>query len=111
MKNDTFTITILAPGVVLNAKAISIPIRKLITDTIDEVITTPLKLLHILIAVSDGMTIRLEIKRVPIIIIPKTTVTAVRTAKIRLYTSGLTPVALAKLSSNVTENILLYSTI
>jgi len=74
----------LAPGVVLHARAISIPSKKLITDTIAAVITTPLKLLHIRIAVSDGITIRLDMRSEPIIIIPRTTVTAVRTANTRL---------------------------
>lgn len=83
-KNTAFTITMLAPGVVFIKRAINIPIKKLITDINADVITTPLKLLHTLIAVREGITIRLDIKREPIIIIPRTTVTAVRTAKIIL---------------------------
>ena len=98
----------LAPGAVLKMSEMNIPKRKLITDTAPDTKTTPLKLVHTRIAVSVGITIRLEMSSEPIIIIPSTTVTEVSTAKIMLYTAGLTPVALAKLSSNVTENILLY---
>lgn len=106
-KNAAFTITMLAPGVVFMRSAINIPVKKLITEIIADIITTPLKLLQTLIAVNDGITIRLDIKREPIIIIPRTTVIAVSTAKIMLYIPAFTPVALAKFSSNVTAKILL----
>ena len=102
-----FTITMLAPGVVFISRAVNIPIKKLTTDIIADVITTPLKLLHTLIAVRVGITIRLDIKSEPIIIIPRTTVTAVSTAKIILYIPEFTPVAFAKFSSKVTAKILL----
>ena len=74
----------LAPGAVLKSREIIIPIRKLTTDTAPDVSTTPLKLLHMRIAVRVGITIRLDMSRAPIIIIPSTTVTAVRTANIIL---------------------------
>ena len=74
----------LAPGAVLNSRDAVIPIRKLAAETAPEVSTTPRKLLHIRIAVSVGITIRLDMSSAPIIIIPRTTVIAVRTAKIIL---------------------------
>ena len=67
---------------------------------------TVLNLLHIRMAESDGKTIRLDINSVPIILIPSTTVIAVRSASIIFYISLFVPVALAKFSSKVTANIL-----
>ena len=80
--------------------------QKQTTDRIPEDHTTPRKLLNILIDVSAGKIIRLEINIAPIIRIPRTMVTAVSTAIRTLYRETLTPVALAKLSSKVTANIL-----
>ena len=70
--------------------------------------TTFLKLEQSLMDVSAGKTIRLEIRRVPIILIPTTIVTAVSTAIRVLKKSTLMPVALAKSSSKVMANIILY---
>lgn len=47
-------------------------------------------------AVRAGNTIRLEIRRVPIILMPRTTVTAVRMAIITLYFRESVPVAEAR---------------
>ena len=55
--------------------------------------------------VSAGKMIRLEIKSAPIIRIPRTIVTAVSTAISVLYIPALTPVAWAKVSSNVMAKI------
>jgi len=56
------------------------PTKKHERDTIDDEITTALKLLNSLIEVRDGKIIRADIRRVPIILIPRTIVTAVREA-------------------------------
>ena len=50
------------------------------TDTTAHITVTPLKLLHTRIEVSAGKIIRLEISSAPIILMPTTTVRAVRTA-------------------------------
>ena len=70
--------------------------------------TTLLKLEQSLMDVSAGKTIRLEIRRVPIILIPTTIVTAVNTAINVLKKSTFIPVARAKSSSKVMANIILY---
>ena len=57
-------------------------------------------------AVSAGKIIRLEISIAPIMRIPSTMVTAVRTANRMWYQPTRTPVALAKFSSKVTANTL-----
>ena len=56
------------------------PMQKQITDKIPEDHTTPLKLLNTRMEVSAGKMIRLEISIAPIIRIPSTMVTAVKTA-------------------------------
>lgn len=56
------------------------PVIKQITEITAEVITTDLKCLHTRIADSAGNIIRLEINNAPIILIPKTIVTAVKNA-------------------------------
>lgn len=81
--------------------------KKQETDKIEEQMITDLKLLKILIEVSAGKMIRLDMRRVPIIRIPTTTVTAVSTAIRELYPPAFIPVALEKDSSKVTANILL----
>ena len=68
---------------------------------------TPRKVLHTRMDVSAGKMIRLEISSAPIMRIPRTMVTAVRTAIRVLYRLAFTPVASANVSSNVMANILL----
>ncbi len=81
------------------------PIKKAKIDTTTEDTTTDLKVLNTLIEVRAGKIIKLDINIAPIILIPKTIVMAVKKAIRILYIDTLTPVALAKLSSKVTENI------
>lgn len=50
---------------------------KQIIDVITDTHAKPLKLFVSFLAITAGNTIRLEIKRVPIILIPKTTTNAV----------------------------------
>ena len=56
------------------------PMQKQITDKIPEDHTTPLKLLNTRMEVRAGKIIRLEISIAPIIRMPSTMVTAVKTA-------------------------------
>ena len=70
----------LAPTGMSSEYEMTIPRKKHIVETIPEQITTPLKLEKSLIAVSDGKTIRLDMRRDPIIRMPTTMVTAVRIA-------------------------------
>ena len=105
INTDTFTNTTLAPGGAEQIKDITIPKRKHTTDMMAEDTVTALKLLNIRIDERAGNIIRADMSRVPISLIPKTTVTAVRRAMSILYIPVLTPVAAAKDSSKVTENI------
>ena len=57
-----------------------IPTKKQNTEMIADVIISPLKLFVIFLAVIAGKIIKLEIKSVPIILMPKTTVKAVKKA-------------------------------
>ena len=70
-----------------------------------ELITTPLKLLQINIELIAGKTTSAEIMTAPIISIPITMVTAVKTDVSILYRLVFTPVAYAKSSSKVSANI------
>jgi len=97
----------LAPAGVEKAKDAIIPKKKQTIDTIDEEITTDLKLLHTLIEVRAGKIIRLDISIVPMILIPTTIVIAVKNAMSILYPFTFVPVAFAKFSSKVTAKILL----
>ena len=106
VNTTTFTTTTLAPGAVSIISEMNNPVRKQSTETIPEQITTERKLLHSLIDVRAGKIIRLEINNEPIIIIPSTIVIAVKTAISILYILIFMPVALEKLSSKVTANIL-----
>ena len=75
-KNVKFTITTLAPdGKLGNKKKAS---KKLVIEINAEVITTTLNFLNILIEVSAGKMIKLEINNVPMILIPSTIITAVK---------------------------------
>ena len=70
----------LAPTGVLQRYDAVIPRKKHVTESIDDVIITLLKVLQTCIDVSAGKIIRLEIRSVPIILIPSTTVRAVSMA-------------------------------
>lgn len=82
------------------------PIVKFTTANIAEQIVTDKKLLNILIEVNAGKIIKLEINIAPIILIPITTATAVKTDISVLYIPTFTPVAFEKFSSKVTAKTL-----
>ena len=107
IKKNKLTTTTLAP----NGKDVKTK-KAIKNDTIeikaDENITC-LNFLNTCIDESAGKIIILEISNVPIILIPITIVIAVRDANKILNDLVCIPVALANDSSNVTENILLYS--
>ena len=77
------------------------PMIKVSTEIAAELITTALKFLNNLIAVTVGTTIIADIIMAPTSFIPTTTVTAIRTDKSILNALVLTPHALAKDSSKV----------
>ena len=83
-KRIILSMTMLAPGGVLCIKEKYIPITKHTTDIIAERQITAKNLLLIRIAERDGNTIRLDMSKAPIILMPKTTVIEVRSAKIIL---------------------------
>lgn len=70
--------TIEAPVGILKIKDSSIPIMKQIADIIADNTTRDLKLLESFFAVKAGNIMRLEISKVPIILMPITTVKAVK---------------------------------
>jgi phage-related minor tail protein len=70
-----------------------------------EQIVTLLKVLKRRIADRAGKMTRAEIRSVPTKLMAKTIMTAIVTARIRLYVLALMPVAVAKSSSKVTEKI------
>ncbi len=72
--------TTLAPVGRFTEKDKIIPTKKQNTEIIEDIIIRPLKLFVIFLAVMAGKIIKLEIKRVPIILMPKTTVKAVKRA-------------------------------
>ena len=78
-----------------------------IMENITEQIITDLKLLNIRIADRAGNIIRAEVRSEPTKFIARTITSAVTMAIIILYCPALIPVAVAKLSSKVTANILL----
>ena len=85
----------------------SIPAAAQKIEIAPEKITTGRKLLNIRIAERAGKITKAEISKEPTKFIASTIISAVITAINRLYAPALTPVALAKLSSKVTANILL----
>ena len=101
-----FATTTLAPAGMEKAYEQTNPAVKLIIDNMAEHTVTDKKLLKTLIDVNAGKIIKLEISMAPIIFIPITTVTAVKTDISVLYIPTFTPVAFEKLSSNVTANTL-----
>lgn len=78
------TITIQAPVGTEYKYEINTPATKQKIDKITDKITVVKNLLQIRIAVSDGKAIRLDIRSVPIILIPRVTVIAVKIAIIML---------------------------
>lgn len=70
-------------------------------------ITTDLNLLKYWHDDIVGKIIKLDINKAPISLIPSTTTTEQRLAKIMLYKLVLIPIDLANFSSNVIANILL----
>ena len=101
------TATIVEPTGVPAVIEISIPNSAQNTDSKAEHIVTDLKLLNTRMAESAGNMTSAEIKSEPTRFMARTIITAVVTAIIRLYSPALTPDALANVSSNVTEKILL----
>ena len=104
---NRFITTIVEPTGVPANIAIIIPRLAENTDNIAEQTVTDLKVLNILIADISGNITNADISSDPTRFIAKTTITATITAIIKLYASVFIPVAFAKLSSNVTLNILL----
>ena len=82
------------------------PIQKLTSEIAREQRVTALNDLKTLIAESAGNTIRADIRRVPISLIPITTVREVKTARRFSVCHVFEPVTFEKSSSKVTENIL-----
>lgn len=101
--------TIVGPTGALVSTAIIIPAKAHTTEITAEEIITLRKLPNILIADKAGHIISADMRSEPTRFIASTIITAVITAIMRLYTDARVPVAQANVSSNVTENILLYS--
>ena len=99
------TTTVAPTGVESRYDPVS-PRQKHMTESPAAKHTTERKLLNTRIADSAGKMMRLESSIAPIMRIPSTTVSAVRTDRIVLYVPTRTPVARAKDSSNVTEKSL-----
>ena len=106
IKTIKFTITIVAPVGVEFIYDIISPIIKVKIDMITLDITTLLNFLNISIDESVGNIIKLDIRSDPISLIPRTTTTEHRHAKIALYKSVFIPIDLANFSSKVMANIL-----
>ena len=104
MNSTKFTITIIAPVLMLYMYDKYIPIKNDTTLIIAELIITFLNDLNILIDVNAGKMIILLISITPIILIPTTIINAVNTAIIFVYLFAFKPLAFAKFSSNVTTN-------
>ena len=106
MKKITmFATTIVAPtGVEKSIEAI-IPTNAAATEITAEQIITPLKLFCTCIAERAGNTIKADVKSAPTMFMARTIITAVIRAMIRLYVFVLMPVAFAKFSSKVIENM------
>ena len=106
-KTTISTATIVGPIGVLKAKDSTIPVAVQLTETIAELIVTDLNDLKIRILLNAGKMMRADINNEPTKFIAITMIMAVTTAINKLYRLALTPVALAKFSSNVTAKILL----
>jgi IS5 family transposase len=79
-KNTALTATTLAPAGTDSRKDAVMPVKKHTTETAAEQRTTALKLLHIRMDVRAGKIMRDEMSSVPIMRMPTTIVTAVRSA-------------------------------
>ena len=101
------TATIVDPTGVPASIEIRMSSRAQLTENIAEQIVTALKLLNTRIADSAGKITRAEIRSDPTRFIDSTMITATTMTIIKLYNPAFVPVARAKFSSNVTENILL----
>lgn len=106
-KTTISTATIVGPTGVPATIDINRPLAAENTEMIAELIVTDLKLLNTRIALNAGKIIKADINNEPTRFIAKTIIIAVTTAINKLYKLALTPVALAKFSSNVTAKILL----
>ena len=100
-----FAVTTVAPVCKPRRQAVKKPAIKHTRETETEHISTPLNVVQTRIAVMAGKTISAEIINEPIIFMPSTIVSAVKTAISILYKFVLMPVAFEKFSSNVTANI------
>ena len=107
MKTNILIKTIVEPIGVPHTILITIPTNEHTTERIALTTVTERKLLHTLIAESEGKIINAEISNEPTKFIASTIITAVSIAITKLYASVFVPVAVAKSSSNVSENILL----
>ena len=99
--------TIVEPTGVEASIEMMIPTAAHITEIIAEQMITPRKLLKSRIADRAGKMMSADMSREPTRFIARTMIKAVIMAISRLYASELIPVALEKLSSKVTLNILL----
>lgn len=72
-----YTKTIPAPVGIFKKNDTKIPIKKQTTDVKTDITTKPLKLVVNFFDIIAGNTIKLEISKVPIILIPTTTTNAV----------------------------------
>ena len=113
MNTMIFIITIVAPvgtvyplGLTYTQETLR-PIMKHTTAITAELTVTEKNDLHILMELTAGKIISAEISSAPMTFMPRTIVTAVRTAITVLYKSALSPVAFMKFSSKVTAKILL----
>ena len=103
----TSVATIVGPTGVPITIAVNKPRVAQTTEIMTEDIVTLLKLLKTRIALNAGKSIKADISKEPTRFIASTIMTAVIIAIMILNNVVLTPVALAKLSSKVTANILL----
>ena len=99
-----FTITIVAPAGMSRKKEAVIPISTEITANKTETNKAPLKPFEICKAETAGKIRRADTNMMPTTFIASTTVIAVSEVRIIFTKFVLIPVALAKVSSNVTEN-------
>ena len=100
-------VTIVGPMAVAKRIDMTVPAKAQDMEMMTESTVTPLKVLDSLIAERAGNMISADANSAPKRFIANTTVTAVMMAIRVLYRLALVPVAEAKLSSNVTEKILL----
>lgn len=95
----------LAPVGIPKTQEITRPATKQRIDRVADKKITERKVLHTVIAVMGENIIRLDISRVPISLMPRTTTTAVKIATAEFKMFILVPLARAKPSSNVIAKI------